>query len=103
MELNGCIWSETSSATLVHQNSAFRPETLVRIFLHAEGFLNAQKDNQTSFVGKWSRMDAFGAKQFLQLRYTKIVHLGPKHEFCIFLHAEGFRNAPKHNQTSFGV
>jgi hypothetical protein len=48
-------------------------------------------------------MDAFVAKPFLQLRYTKIVHLGPKHNFCIFLHAEGFLNAQKQNQTSFGV
>jgi hypothetical protein len=73
------------------------------IFLHTEGFLNAQKDNQTSLGGKWSRMDAFGAKPFLQLRDTKIVHLGPKHKSCIFLHAEGFLNAPNHNQTSFAV
>jgi hypothetical protein len=32
-----------------------------------------------------------------------MVHLGPKHKFCIFLHAEGFLNGPKHNQTSFLV
>jgi hypothetical protein len=41
-------------------------------------------------------MDAFGVKPFLQLRYTK-------HKFCILLRAEGSLNAPKHNQTSFGV
>ena len=36
-----------------------------------------------------------------QLRYPEIVHSGPKHKFCIFLRAEGQRNALKHSQTSF--
>jgi hypothetical protein len=31
------------------------------------------------------------------------VHSGPKHKFSIFLHAEGWRNALKHSQTSFWV
>jgi glycopeptide antibiotics resistance protein len=39
----------------------------------------------------------------LQLRYPEIVHSGPKHKFCIFLRAEGWRNALKHSQTSFWV
>jgi hypothetical protein len=52
-------------------------------------------------IVQWSRKDAYGAKPFLQLRYTKIVHLGPKHKFCIFLHAEGFLNASRDNQTTF--
>jgi phage pi2 protein 07 len=73
------------------------------IFLHIEGFLTGLKDNQTSFSDQWSRMDAFGSKQFPQLLYTKILHSCPKHKFCIFLHAEGFLNVPKDNQTSFSV
>jgi phage pi2 protein 07 len=73
------------------------------ILLHAEDFLNGPKDNQTSFWGQWSPMDAFSAKPFPQLRYSKIVHFGPKHKICIFLHAEGCLNAPKDNQTSFRV
>jgi hypothetical protein len=79
------------------------PKQKFCITFHAKGFQNAHKDNQISFWVKWSRMDAFGAKPFLQLRYTKIVHLGLNHKFCMFLRAEGFLNAPKHNQTSFGV
>jgi hypothetical protein len=47
------------------------------IFLHAEGFVNAQKGNQTSFWIKWSRMEAFDTKPFLRLLYTE-------HKFCIF-------------------
>jgi hypothetical protein len=31
------------------------------------------------------------------------VHSGLKHKFCIFLHTEGFLNAPKDSHTSFGV
>jgi hypothetical protein len=38
-----------------------------------------------------------------QLRYLKIVHLGPKHKFCIFLHSEGLQSAPKMSQSSFWV
>jgi hypothetical protein len=37
------------------------------------------------------------------LRYPEIVHSGTKHKFCIFLRAEGKRNALKHTQTSFRV
>jgi phage pi2 protein 07 len=48
-------------------------------------------------------MDAFGAKPFSQHRYTKIVHWGPKHKFCIFLHTEGFLTALKDNPTSLSV
>jgi hypothetical protein len=73
------------------------------IFLHAEGLLNAPKHHQTSFWVQWSSMDEFGTKRFPQLQYTKIVHSGPKHKFCIFLHAKVFLNAPKNNQPSFGV
>jgi hypothetical protein len=72
-------------------------------FLHAKGFLNAPRDNQTSLWVQWSRMLAFGAKPFSQLRYTKIVHSCPKHKFCICLHAEGFLTALKDNQTSLWV
>jgi hypothetical protein len=36
-----------------------------------------------------------------QVWYPEIVHSGPKHKFCIFLHAEGKRNALKRSQTSF--
>jgi hypothetical protein len=70
-------------STSVPQNSAFRPETQVLHLLRAEGLRNALKRTQTSFWVQWSRMDA------LQLRYPEIVHSGPKHKFCIFLHAEG--------------
>jgi hypothetical protein len=38
-----------------------------------------------------------------QLRYLQIVHSGPKHNYCIFLCAEGLQNALKHSQTSFWV
>jgi hypothetical protein len=41
------------------------------IFLHAEGFLNGPKHDQISFSVQWSRMEAFGAKLFPQLRYNK--------------------------------
>jgi hypothetical protein len=34
---------------------------------------------------------------------TPIVQSGRKHEFCIFLHSEGIRNAEKHYQSSFWV
>jgi hypothetical protein len=34
-------------------------------------------------------MDAFGVRQFSQLRYPEILHLGPEQKFGIFLHAEG--------------
>jgi hypothetical protein len=44
-------------------------------------------------------MDAFGLKQFSQLRYPEILRLGPKHMFCIFSRAEGLQSAPKHSQT----
>jgi hypothetical protein len=44
-------------------------------------------------------MDAFGVKIFSQLRNSKLGHSGPRHKFSIFLHAEGFLNAPKDNQT----
>jgi hypothetical protein len=37
-----------------------------------------------------------------QLRYLEIVHLGPKHKFCIFLHSEGLQNAPKCPNHHFG-
>jgi hypothetical protein len=36
-----------------------------------------------------------------QLRFPEIVDSGPKLKFCIFLHVNGLRNAPKHSQTSF--
>jgi hypothetical protein len=39
----------------------------------------------------------------LQLRYRKIVHLGPKHKFRIILHSEGLQNAPKMSQSLFWV
>jgi hypothetical protein len=39
----------------------------------------------------------------LQLWYPEILHLGPKDKFCMFLRAEGYRNHPKHSQTSFWV
>jgi hypothetical protein len=68
----------------------------IYIFLHAEGFLNARKDIQTSFGVQCSTMNAFCTKPFLQLRYTE-------HKFCILLHTEGFLNAPKHKQTAFSV
>jgi hypothetical protein len=67
------------------------------IFLHAEGLIHDTKDHQPSFVVQWSRMNAFGAKLFPQLRYSKILDSIPKQKFCIFLHAEGFLNAPKDN------
>jgi hypothetical protein len=38
-----------------------------------------------------------------QLRYPEIVHSAPKHKFCIFLRAEGKRNALKQTQTWFWV
>jgi hypothetical protein len=38
-----------------------------------------------------------------QLRYLEIVHSGPKHNYCIFLCAEGLRNGLKHSQTLFWV
>ena len=66
-------------------------------------FPKCSKHSQTSFWVQWSRTDAFGAKPFSQLRYPEIVHLSPKLKFCIFLHAEGFQNAPIHSQTSFWV
>jgi hypothetical protein len=40
-------------------------------------------------------MDAFGVKPLPQLRYPEVVHSNVKHTFSIFLHAKGFRNAPK--------
>jgi hypothetical protein len=40
-------------------------------------------------------MDALVTKQCSELRYHEIVHSGPKHMFCIFLHSVGFQNAPK--------
>ena len=75
------------------------PNASFASFLHAEGFLNAPKDNKTPFGVQWSRMDAFGVKIFSQLRNSKLGHSGPRHKFSIFLHAEGFLNAPKDNQT----
>jgi hypothetical protein len=69
------------------------------IFLHAEGFLNAPKENKTPFGVQWSRMDAFGVKIVSELRNSKLGHLGPRHKFSIFLHGEGFLNAPKDNKT----
>jgi hypothetical protein len=93
---NGCIWCEIISQ-LRHAKHKFW------IFLHVQEFLNAPKHNRKSFWFKWSRMDEFGAKPFPQLRYTKIVHSSPKQKFCISLHATGFLNAPKHNQTSCWV
>jgi hypothetical protein len=71
MELNQCIWRETIFATSVLQSSGFRLEIQALHLLHAEGFLYAPKHNQTSFCVEWSRMDAFSAKPFPQLRYTK--------------------------------
>jgi hypothetical protein len=38
-----------------------------------------------------------------QLLFPEILHGGPKHEFFIFLRAEGLQYAPKHSQTSFWV
>jgi nitrate/TMAO reductase-like tetraheme cytochrome c subunit len=32
---------------------------------------------------------------FFKIGYPKIMHLVPKHEFCIVCHAESLRNAPK--------
>jgi hypothetical protein len=61
------------------------------------GLRNALKHFQTSFWVQWTRMDAS------QLWYPEIVHLGPKHKFCIFLRVEGYWNYPKHSQTSFWV
>jgi hypothetical protein len=74
---NGCF------TTLVPRNSAFRPETQVFLILPTKGLRNAPKHFQTSFWVQWTRMDAS------QLCYPEIVHLGPKHKFCIFLRAEG--------------
>jgi hypothetical protein len=44
-----------------------------------------------------------GVEWMLHLRYPEIVHLSPKHKFCIFLRAECKRNALKDTQTSFWV
>jgi hypothetical protein len=44
-------------------------------------------------------MDAFGVKIVSELRNSKLGHLGPRHKFSIFLHGEGFLNAPKDNKT----
>jgi hypothetical protein len=54
-------------------------------------------------LGLTSKTGDFTSKQFLQLQYTKMVHSGRKHEFCILLRAQGLRNAPIHSQTSFWV
>jgi hypothetical protein len=40
-------------------------------------------------------MDALVTKPCSQLQYPEIVHSGPKHKFCIFLHSVGFQNASK--------
>jgi hypothetical protein len=37
-----------------------------------------------------------------KLRYPETVHSGAKQKFCILLPVEGWRNAPKHSQTSIG-
>jgi hypothetical protein len=77
MELNGCL------TTLVPRNIAFGAETRVFLLLPVDGLRNAPKLFQASFWVQWTRMDAS------QLWYPEIVHLGPKHKFCIFLRAEG--------------
>ena len=82
---------------LVHSG----PKHKFCIFSHAEGLRNAPEHSQTSFWVQWTRMGLFVAKPFSQLRYPEILHSGRKHKFCIFSHAEGFRNAPQHSQTSF--
>jgi hypothetical protein len=74
---NGCF------TTLVPRNSASRPKTRVILLLPDEGLRNAPKHFQTLFWVQRTRMDAS------QLWYPEIVHSGPKHKFCIFLHAEG--------------
>jgi hypothetical protein len=71
-------------ATLVHQDSANSPETKVLHLFTSQRFSKSSKRQPNIVQG--SRKDAYGAKPFLQLRYTKIVHLGPKHKFRIFLH-----------------
>jgi hypothetical protein len=65
--------------------------------LRIEGSQNALKHSETSFWVQWTRMDVS------KLLYPEIVHLGPKHKFCMFLRAEGWRNHLKHSQTSFWV
>jgi hypothetical protein len=91
-------------ATPLHQNIALMCETRGLHLFTCQSFLNAPRDSQTSlWVHCGSRMHAFAAKLFSQHRYTKIVHSCPKHKFCIILHAEGFLNALKENQTSLWV
>ena len=67
---------------------------------HAEGPRNALKHCQKSFFSN-RLMDAFMAKLFPEVRYSRIVYSASKHNFCMNFCVEGLRNAPKHSQTSF--
>jgi hypothetical protein len=77
---NGLEWMLHNSGTPKY---CIGPVTRVFLLLPAEGLRNAPKHFQTSFWVQWTRMDAS------QLWYPEIVHLGPKHKFCIFLRVEG--------------
>jgi hypothetical protein len=84
-------------------NSAFRAETQVLHLFTFQSIMKCSKHSQSLFSVQWSRMDASVTKPYSQLRYPNIVQSGPKHEFRIFVHSEGIRNAEKHSQSSFWV
>jgi hypothetical protein len=56
-------------------------------------------------LAKWSKPlpNIQSRMEAPQLRYLEIGHSGPKQKYCIFLCAEGLRNASKHSNTSFWV
>jgi hypothetical protein len=100
MVLNGWICCEIIFTTLVPRNSAFRPETQVSCQFTFQRIPKCSKHSQTWLLVRGIRMNAFGAKWFSQSQYLEIVHLRPKHKFCIFSH---LKNVSKHSQKSFWV
>jgi hypothetical protein len=71
MEYNSCF------ATLVPQNSAFRPETQLFLLFMCRRLAKCSETLSNIFRFQWSIMDAS------QSWYPEIVHSGPKHKFFL--------------------